>query len=313
MRNKIYEAFENITAENDLKKSTKEYVLAYKYRKKRTVRKMCAAIASLVCVIAGLGTGLLYYTPVAALSIDSDSSMELSINAFGKVISVKGYDENGVQLAEEFDVEGMNYKDALNEIIVLYMENDEDVFVSVSGDDKILEGALECSQGQVKVQCEKAEKDNDTTAHAAGMTVGKYKAFLELQEVEPEFTIDEAGNMSMKEIKIKINENGQDAVQEPTMDFDNFTEKQESEWNEENIKPDYGKGNENPVAVKNPENVGETTEHQHSENSDEQIRPEEPHVAPETGNAGGIGEGYGPKQDSAEGTEHRKNDMSGRR
>lgn len=212
MRNRIHEAFDNIKAESDLKQSTRKYVLAYKYRKEKTVRKMCAAIAGFVCLITGLGTGLLYYTPVAALSIDSDSSMELGINVFGKVISVKGYDEDSIRLAETFDVKHMNYKDALNEIlsnesIVVCMENDEDVFVSVSGNDKILAGALECSQAQNKVLCVKAAVDNDKDAHDAGMTVGKYSAYLELQEIEPEITVDEASNMSMNEIKNKINKN----------------------------------------------------------------------------------------------------------
>ena len=83
MYDRIKEAFDQVTASEELKSQTKAY-LAQKSRRPRLV--IPAAIVAVFLLLCG--GYYLYFIPTATISIDINPSLELSINRFDRVISV---------------------------------------------------------------------------------------------------------------------------------------------------------------------------------------------------------------------------------
>ena len=67
-------------------------------------------------MLIGFGGYRLYFTEASVISVDINPSLELNLNPFDRVISVKGYNKDGENPAEEADVKFMDYKEALEEI-----------------------------------------------------------------------------------------------------------------------------------------------------------------------------------------------------
>ena len=56
------------------------------------------------------------------------------------------------------------------------------------------------------LQKERKEAEEVENAHEAGFSCGKYKVFLEIQELDPRITAKEVKNMSMKEMRDLLKE-----------------------------------------------------------------------------------------------------------
>ena len=112
MYDRIKEAFDQVTASEELKSQTKAY-LAQKSRRPRLV--IPAAIVAVFLLLCG--GYYLYFIPTATISIDINPSLELSINRFDRVISVEGYNSDGKMLADTLDIRFMNYQDAITELM----------------------------------------------------------------------------------------------------------------------------------------------------------------------------------------------------
>ena len=117
MDHKVREAFEQIHADADLKQKTKD-ALAKRLSNKRRMPvgrvPLTAAFACMAALVLATGIYFSYTTPVAAVSIDVNPSIELQVNLFDRVISVQGYNEEGTKLAESLSVENMNYTEAID-------------------------------------------------------------------------------------------------------------------------------------------------------------------------------------------------------
>ena len=121
MNNRLKETFDKIQAEEKLKDSTRQYL----FEKTRGYTKGSAFpykkfIVSMVCFIVVLlcsGGYLFYFTPVSAISIDVNPSVELGVNRFDKVISVEGRNEDGCKLAASLDIKFLNYADAFDKML----------------------------------------------------------------------------------------------------------------------------------------------------------------------------------------------------
>ena len=59
-------------------------------------------------------------------------------------------------------------------------------------------------RGQRNAYCYCAHPDEVEAAHAAGLSYGKYQAFLELQALDPTITVEEVQDMTMREIRDRI-------------------------------------------------------------------------------------------------------------
>ena len=88
----IKEAFDKISAEDELKARTRAFLAKktnnYTEYRVPNVQRLAAAAACFLCLLAG--SYWLYFVPTAEISIDINPSIELGINRFDQVISVRG-------------------------------------------------------------------------------------------------------------------------------------------------------------------------------------------------------------------------------
>lgn len=217
MNNRLKETFDSIHAEEDLKNRTKDYVFqktqGYKKNRSRAyVYKSLVPVA--VCflfVLIGLGGYHIYFTPTSVISIDINPSFELEVNRFDRVISIEGFNKDGDRLVESLNVRFLNYTEALkqilnNEDVETYLSRDELLSIAVIGSDKtrneqMLSHIESCTAEHKNTHCSSAEAKDVEGAHESGLSCGKYKAFLELQALDPSITVEQVQGMTMREIR----------------------------------------------------------------------------------------------------------------
>lgn len=218
MNNRIKRAFDQIRAEETLKNSTKDYLrqemqhcskhTAFSYR-----YVLCAA-ACFFFVLLGLGGCYMYFTPVSVISIDINPSVEWGINRFDKIVSVKNYNEDGKELSDSLNVAYKDYSEALsllveNPVVENYLSRDEYLSVTIVGKNssrknEMLETVRSCISEIKNAHCSSADYSQLEAAHETGLSCGKYKAYLILKSLDPNITPQDIQQMTMKEIKNRI-------------------------------------------------------------------------------------------------------------
>lgn len=119
MRDRLKQAFDAVHAEEALKERTKAFVAQQTRghaRRRPALRPSLAAAFACLCLLF-TGGYWLYFTPTATISIDINPSIELGVNRFNRVVSVEGYNADGVKLAGELSVQYADYMDALNQVL----------------------------------------------------------------------------------------------------------------------------------------------------------------------------------------------------
>lgn len=230
MHDKIRAAFGDIHAEEALKDRTRAYLAREAQgRQRRRLSGRMRLIPALACcllvLLAGWGGHHAYFTPSAIISIDVNPSLELGVNRFDRVVSVKGYNEDGAALADAVDVKYMDYTQALTHILdsdafAPYASVDAAVSIAVFGSDEqksseILSQVQACTAGYRNTHCYADNIEVAAAAHEAGLSCGKYRAYLELHELDPAVTPEDVQGMTMREIRDRIAalSGGSDAVQ----------------------------------------------------------------------------------------------------
>ncbi len=229
MTERLKQAFDAVHADEALKAHTRAYLSERVWRKKRRSplkrRVLPALAAACLVLILGLGGSFLYFTPTAFISIDINPSLELGVNRFDRIVSVEAYNEEGQALADTLDVKHLDYRQALelllsNQTVEAYLSQDGVLDLTVSGEndsqcDEIYQAMEDCSSGHQNVHCHSSGSDLAVQAHAAGMSVGKYRAFLILRELDPDVTAEEVQGMSMAEIYALIDTRAQEQGVDP--------------------------------------------------------------------------------------------------
>lgn len=168
--------------------------------------------AACACMLLMLFGGYrIYFTPIARISIDINPSIELGINRFDRVISVNGFNADGQELSNALDIKNRNYTEAIDQIIncdiiTELLSGDEVMTITVIGPDghqsaEILSGVETCTAEQSNTYCYFALPEEMAAAHETGLSCGKYRAFLELQLLDPEITPETVQGMTMREIQ----------------------------------------------------------------------------------------------------------------
>ena len=206
MRERVRDAFNQITADEKLKEQTKMF-LAQKRRQaptRRPVRRMAAILVCLMCLVLGVG-GWAYLPPTSAISIESSAALELSVNRFDRVIAVRGTDETGCALAQSLQVDHMPYLNALQ--VVLDAQTDgEGVSIGVAGKDSgqcetMLQAVQDCTAAQKQVHCYMTDADTLDAARESDLLLGKYRMLLTLRELDPNLTADDVRGLSRPELR----------------------------------------------------------------------------------------------------------------
>lgn len=217
MNNTFKKLFAPIRAEEALKERTRTF-LAEKTRGYTRADaeggrySLCAACACALFLVL-LGRWL-YFTPTVEISIDINPSIELGINRFDQVIFVNGFNEDGQELSSTLHLKHKNYTKALEEIlhhghIEALLAGNEVMTITVVGPEgqqaaKILSGVEACAAKQHNTYCYFAPPEEIAAAHESGLSCGKYRAFLELQQLDPSITPEAVQGMSMREIRERI-------------------------------------------------------------------------------------------------------------
>lgn len=239
MENKLKPVFDRIRAEASLKRDTKAEVLR-KLSRRNSVVTLRAMVAGACCAAILLVCFWSYQRPTATISLDAGHSLELGINCFDRVISVEAFNEDGQELLNRIQVMNLGYTEAVEQLLEEGTSEEELTVLSVSGTegeqvDRIILQMENCGGENQQAQCQYAAPEIVEQAHANGVSAGKYRAFQELQTLDPSVTLEEVMNMTMKQIRQRIEElhSGDTEATNPEI-----PEEDESEGN----GPGYGKG-----------------------------------------------------------------------
>lgn len=218
MNNRLKNAFENVHAEDELVEHTRE--LLRDYMEQPTKRKgsplpSVRLIAALSCLLLFLlAGGIFFLTPVSTISVDINPSIELGINYFDRVVEAKAFNEDGESLMESLRIKYKTYTEALedileNETIQECLAQNEAMSITVVSDNEeknseVVEKVRSCTAGQNNVYCHAGSREAVEHAHEAGLSYGKYNAFLILQELDPSVTVEDVQGLTMREIWNRI-------------------------------------------------------------------------------------------------------------
>ncbi|MDE6930929.1 MAG: hypothetical protein K2P02_09230 [Lachnospiraceae bacterium] len=218
MNGKIKEAFNQVQAEEALKSRTKAF-LAQKTRGYTKPAKRPSRIYAVACVCSLfflIGGRWLYFTPTSEISIEINPSFELSINRFDRVFSVNSLNADGQEITNALDLKFKNYADAIDQIlenqdIVTLLSNGEIMTITVMGPNetqsaKIFSQIEACTAGHRNTYCHFSSSEEAAGANITGLSHGKYRAFLEIQSLDPGITPEEIQGMTMREIRDLMNE-----------------------------------------------------------------------------------------------------------
>lgn len=206
MRERVRDAFDQITADEALKEQTRAF-LAQERRKaaptRRPIRRMAAVLVCLMCLLVGVG-GWAYLTPTSAISIESSAALELEVNRFDRVVAVRGADDAGCVLAQTLDLQHLPYQQAMQIVLDQQADDGEPVSIGVTGSNDsqcqaILQQAQTCTNGQAA--CYAADAKTLEQAREAGLPLGKYRMLLTLQQLDPDLTAEDVQGMRMSELR----------------------------------------------------------------------------------------------------------------
>ena len=98
-----------------------------------------------------------------------------------------------------------------NESVQDYLAQDQVMSIVVAGEDEkktqtVYSNVEECTQGQENTHCYHADSEVLEDAHASGLSYGKYMAYLELKELDPDISPGDVQGMTMREIRNRIEE-----------------------------------------------------------------------------------------------------------
>lgn len=208
---RVYAAFDQVRADWVLKERTLAAVAARTSPRARRARarRMAAALACFLLVLLGAGGYLVYMTPTAAVNVEGDTGLSLSVNRFDRVIGVSAYGG-----AEEALTEGLTNLDCASAVERLLAggalgTEEEPVLLTVTGDDpdqsaELLERVSACTSHYGNVHCASGSSEEAAQAQAAGLPLGKYRLFVELQALDPSVTAEDARNMTMSELRQRL-------------------------------------------------------------------------------------------------------------
>lgn len=197
--------------------------------KSRNFKALYAAAACFALLfLVAFGGYRVYFTETSLISMDINPSLELSINCFGRVISVSSYNEDATDLLNVENIKGLSYSQAIDtllgsDVMRPYFESNdylEFAVYSKTNDASVIEYLNSCTQSvtdlypEMQANCNSADGAAVAAAHNYHMSLGKYLAFLELKELVPELEADDYSHCEIGEIRSQIrqrhrNGNGQ--------------------------------------------------------------------------------------------------------
>lgn len=189
------------------------------------MNKKLPVLIALALVLIGSTGVYAYQKPVSFLSLDINPSIELGVNVFDIVVSAEAYNEDGEKVLENLDVKGDSVEDAVNEIVDSaitdgYVEEDGTSVISITTEtddgelaeelkeaaEEGIENALEENETEAEIEKDNVALERREEARELGITPGKLNLIQKLQAVNPEATIEDFKEASVKEIMAATHE-----------------------------------------------------------------------------------------------------------
>ena len=199
MDERIRRAFDAVRADEDLKQKTLDALERRQTRSAPRRRPLAVALAALALVVLTTAGGLAYTTPAAAVSVDADASVELAVNAFGRVVGVRCYDDDAQAVVDATPVLHHDWTQAAAALSDA-LSGTDGATVTVSADSGHCERLLS-DGGAAGLTCYALDPETAQAARDAGLSLGKYRAYLALSALDPTVTQDQAGEMTMGELQ----------------------------------------------------------------------------------------------------------------
>lgn len=217
MHEQFKAAFDGIEATERLKRQTKAHVRRKTFDYGRQIqrvrarhRRLAASLASLVLLLTGLGA---WFTPATSIGVDINPSLELQVNIFDRVISLKGRNLDGEAVAGELDLTGKPYDEAMQRLLLShglepYLEKGSTITITLTGNgdhavqmlSKVVCRAYAVAEEENVVYCQ-VSWDTLKAANDAGLCIPRYLAWQELLKTDPAVTVEDIKNIPMEEIR----------------------------------------------------------------------------------------------------------------
>ena len=183
-------------------------------RRRRPPMRRIAQLLAACLVVGALAAGsFALAAETAQVHVDGGGSIELGLNRWGRVVRAESSDPDLDGALDNLGVVGMSCADALEAL-----SSDDEVNQSLSSDGEAVVLTVSCDdEGQLDatmVDCEGAAAgfghgamcmaaDGETRAAAqeSGMGLGRYSVCLEIQALDPNITLDDCRNLSMRELR----------------------------------------------------------------------------------------------------------------
>lgn len=228
-------AISHIHAKEDLKRKTKDYLIASlsitptvtQSRFKCSARQRALIAACTVVFVCAMSvTAVAYYkTPVSYLSLDINPSVELGVNGFGRVISATAFGSGGTTILNGHNIMDADVKSAVHTLvksaaqkgyvaqdgstIILVISETDNTSKAIEMENTAAQGAEMAIKSEGKtaiitkdhIPLEKREE-----AKKLDITPGKLSLIQKLQALDPSVTVSEYKDVEAKDIMKKIDE-----------------------------------------------------------------------------------------------------------
>lgn len=195
------------------------------------------AVSVAACVMIAVGGYVFYNKPVSYVSFDINPSVELGINAFDRVVSVKGVNEDGQDIVISTKLKNLSVENAIQMLVQEtavqgYIASDGTSVIALTAlSDNEKKAVLLQDQSRDRLQQYLREKEMDcivyadhadlqlrTKAEEQGLSPGKFRLIEIMLTLDPSITVEQYQYAKVTEIIKKVNEllashEGLDAVQ----------------------------------------------------------------------------------------------------
>lgn len=238
MNTRFKSALNKIQVEDELLENTEKYlrekldnrqnekiVYLNKGSEKQRKKLLVASVAAVFIIGALVGGYAFLNTPVAYMSIDINPSIELGINAFNRVVTAEGLNQDGQTVLEGQNIINRNLSKALELIInsaaeKKYIEDDGTSVISITvesnnknkADDlsDVGERAVNRSMDKKRIAAIIYKNCSDLSlrreAKELGISPGKFKLIKRLQALDPSITVEDYKYAKVAEILQKLRE-----------------------------------------------------------------------------------------------------------
>ena len=236
--NTLKNYLDQVTAEEALKNKTKAYVKASLLHEQKNpadkkslrsvfgMKKLIVAASTIAaCAVLAISGYAYSNTAVNFVSLDINPSVELGLNAFDKVVSVEGVNEDGQNLIREQKLTRLTIEEAIRILVEEavnqnYIAEDGSTVIAVTAESDDENEALQLQESSAQgVNLAMSNKgilsvlyqdcsslDLRTEAKALDISPGKLKLIKFLQTLDPNITIEEYQNAKVSDIIDDANE-----------------------------------------------------------------------------------------------------------